>query len=57
MGSNTGGDRAAASYTPTKTAKLNGRDPEDYLSRGLELIADHPVRRVQEFPPWDLDVN
>jgi transposase len=54
-GSDSGGERAAAIYTLTETAKLNGLDPEDYLRTVLERIADHPVKRVHEFLPWNLD--
>jgi transposase len=54
-GSNSGGERAAAIYTLTESAKLNGLDPEDYLRKVLERIADHPVKRVHEFLPWNLD--
>ena len=49
-----GGERAAAIYSLIGTAKLNGIDPEAYLSRVLARIADHPVRRVDEFLPWNL---
>lgn len=54
-GSDSGGDRAAAIYTLTETARLNGLDPEDYLRKVLERIADHPVKRVHELLPWNLD--
>ena len=53
-GSNAGGERAAAIYSLTETAKLNGLDPEDYLRQVLERIADHPVKRVHELLPWNL---
>ena len=53
-GSDTGGERAAAIYTLTETAKLNGLDPEDYLAKVLAMIADHPVKRVHELLPWNL---
>ena len=53
-GSNAGGERAAAIYTLTVTAKLNGLDPEDYLRKVLERIADHPVKRIHELLPWNL---
>jgi len=41
-GSDAGGERAAAAYTLTETAKLNALDPEDYLRQVLERIAEHP---------------
>jgi transposase len=53
-GSDAGGERAAAIYTLTETAKLNLLDPEDYLRQVLERIADHPVKRVHELLPWNL---
>lgn len=53
-GSDTGGERAAAIYSLIETAKLNGLDPEDYLRRVIERIADHPVNRVAELLPWNL---
>ena len=53
-GSDSGGERAAAIYTLTETAKLNGLDPEDYLTKVLAVIADHPVKRVHELLPWNL---
>jgi transposase len=53
-GSDVGGQRAAAIYSPTKTAKLNGLDPEDYLRQVLACIVEHPVRLVHELLPWNL---
>jgi transposase len=53
-GSDSGGERAAAVFTLTETAKLNQLDPEDYLRQVLERIADHPVKRVHELLPWNL---
>ena len=54
-GSDAGGDSAAAAYSLIETAKLNGFDPEDYLRQVLMRIADHPVKRVDELPPWNID--
>jgi IS66 C-terminal element/Transposase IS66 family len=54
-GSDAGGERAAAIYSLLGTAKLNGFDPELYLRRVLEQIADHPINRVRELLPWNLD--
>jgi transposase len=53
-GSDAGGERAAAIFSLTETAKLNMLDPEDYLRQVLERIADHPVKRVHELLPWNL---
>jgi transposase len=53
-GSDAGGERAAAIFSLTETAKLNQLDPEDYLRQVLERIAEHPVNRVHELLPWNL---
>ena len=53
-GSDAGGERAAAIYSLIGTAKLNGIDPEAYLSHVLARIADHPVRRVDALLPWNV---
>ena len=55
LGSDGGGENAAAIYTLLGTAKLNGLDPELYLRRVLERIADHPINRLHELLPWNLD--
>jgi len=54
-GSDSGGERAAAILSLTQTAKLNWLDPEDYLRKVLTCIADHPVKRVHELLPWNLE--
>ncbi|MGA2843681.1 MAG: IS66 family transposase, partial [Steroidobacteraceae bacterium] len=56
-GSDTGGERAAAIYSLIGTAKLNDRDPEAYLRMVLSRIADHPVSRIGEMLPWNLDTD
>jgi len=53
-GSNAGGERAAAIYSLIGSAKLNGIDPEAYLSDVLARIADHPINRIEELLPWNL---
>jgi transposase len=53
-GSDTGGERAAAIYSLLGSAKLNGIDPEAYLSLVLRRIADHPINRVADLLPWNL---
>lgn len=49
-----GEQRTAAIYSPLGTAKLNGLDPELYLRRILEQIADHPINCIQEMLPWNV---
>ena len=52
-GSDSGGVRAAAMYTLTETAKMNGINPEGYLRDVLARIADHPINRIGELLPWN----
>jgi transposase len=52
-GSDSGGDRAAAMYTLTESAKMNGLNPEGYLRDVLARIADHPINRIGELLPWN----
>ena len=53
-GSDAGGERAAAIYSLLGSAKLNGVDPEAYLSLVLRRIADHPINRIADLLPWIL---
>jgi transposase len=54
MGSDAGGERAAAIYSLVETAKLNGLDPQAYLRDVLARIADHPINRIDELLPWTI---
>jgi hypothetical protein len=52
-GSNSGGERAAAMYSILHTAKLNGVNPQAYLTDTLSKIAaGHPISRIAELMPW-----
>jgi len=55
MGSDAGGERAAAIYSLVETAKLNGLDPQAYLREVLGRIAEHPINRIDELLPWNID--
>jgi hypothetical protein len=57
MGSDAGGERAAAIYSLVETAKLNGLDPEAYLREVLTRIADHPINRIDELLPWNIGAH
>jgi hypothetical protein len=52
-GSDRGGERAALMYTLLQTARLNGVDPQAWLSDVLARSADHPARRLNELLPWN----
>ena len=52
MGSESGGKTAANAYTLVETAKLNGVDPQAWLTDVLGRIADHKINRLDELMPW-----
>jgi hypothetical protein len=39
-------------YSLLGTAKLNGVDPEAYLTWVLQRIADYPINQVEALLPW-----
>ena len=51
-GSDEGGQRAACIYTITETAKMNGINPQTYLTDVLGRIADHPISKIDALLPW-----
>ncbi len=51
-GSERVGRSAAIAYTLIETAKLNGVDPQAWLTDVLKCIADHKITRLDELFPW-----
>jgi hypothetical protein len=35
---------------------VHGIDPERYLQHVLERIADHPINRIDELLPWNVNL-
>ena len=52
-GSDSGGERAAAFYTLVRTARLNGIEPEAWLTDVIARIGAHPINRLAELLPWN----
>jgi transposase len=52
MGSEGGGKSAAIAYTLIETAKLNGVDPQAWLTDVLGRIAEHKITKLDELMPW-----
>jgi transposase len=57
MGSERGGQSAAIAYTLIESAKLNGVDPQAWLTDVLGRIADHKINRIDELLPWRYAVS
>ena len=53
MGSVGGGKAAAIAYTLVETARMNGVDPEAWLTWVLERLPDHKINRIEELMPWN----
>ena len=52
VGSPSGGKSAAIAYTLIETAKLNGVDPQAWLTDVLANIADTKITRLEDLMPW-----
>ena len=52
-GSDTGGETLARAMTVIETAKMNGLDPQAYLTDILNRIHDHKMNRLDELMPWN----
>ncbi|OED49358.1 transposase [Rhodobacteraceae bacterium (ex Bugula neritina AB1)] len=51
-GSEGGGKAMAIAFTLIETAKMNGVDPQAWLTWVLAQIADHKITRLNELMPW-----
>ena len=52
-GSDRGGETAAVIYTLVETAKLNGIDPQAWLTHVIQNIADYPNKKIDDLLPWN----
>ena len=52
-GSERGGKAMAITFTLIETAKLNGVNPQAWLTNVLSRIADHKINRIDELLPWN----
>ena len=52
-GSDSGGETLARAMTIIKTAKMNGLDPQAYLTDILSRIHNHKINRIDELLPWN----
>lgn len=52
-GADTGAETLARAMTVVETAKLNGLDPQAYLTDILARIHDHKINRLDELLPWN----
>jgi transposase len=55
-GSDKGGERIANILTIIETAKMNGHNPETYLTTVLTLIQDYGSDRLEELLPWNMPI-
>jgi hypothetical protein len=55
LGSDAGDERAAIIYTIGETAKLNGHNPEAYITAVLDRLAKgHLASQIDDLLPWNL---
>ena len=52
VGSDASDERAAAIYSLIETAKLNGGNPQTWLTDVLSRIPDHSINKIDEILPW-----
>ena len=52
-GADTGAETLARAMTIVETAKMNGLDPQAYLTDILTRIHDHKINRLDDLLPWN----
>lgn len=52
-GSETGAETLARAMTMIESAKMNGLDPQAYITDLLNRIHDHKINRIDELLPWN----
>lgn len=52
-GSETGAETLARAMTLIESAKMNGLDPQAYITDLLSRIHDHKINRIDELLPWN----
>lgn len=52
VGSIKAGHASALFYSLVETCKLNGVEPEAWLTDVIERIGSHPINRIDELLPW-----
>lgn len=52
-GSETGAETLASAMTLIESAKMNGLDPQAYITDLLNRIHDHKINRIGELLPWN----
>lgn len=52
-GADTGAETLARAMTIIETAKMNGLDPQAYLTDVLDRINDHRINRLDDLLPWN----
>lgn len=52
-GSETGAETLARAMTLIESAKMNGLDPQAYITDLLNRIHDHKINRIDELLPWN----
>jgi hypothetical protein len=52
-GSDTGAETLARAMTIIETAKMNGLDPQAYLTDVIARIDDHKINRIDDLLPWN----